>query len=183
MYHRAVPKTEFFKRLLCIKFAGIGKFRVRRQGSGMEKKQSKDVDDFWRKYEEKTGERVLVKSLGQYVSGWKEFDDSGVGALWGLVIATDGGFRFHHFPRSGGWLDFLTNFGPEREAPREKTLFVPRDRILSVELRRETKWWKKVFSPAPPLLVINYRNGAEEEQNLLFRIEHKTEGLVEGLTR
>jgi hypothetical protein len=148
----------------------------------MGKKQNKDVDDFWQKYEEKTGEKVLAKSLGQYLSGWGEFDDSGGGPLWGLVIATEGGFRFHHFLQSG-WLDFLRNFGPGREAPKEKTLFIPRGQILSAELRRETKWWKKILGPGMPMLVINYRNEAEKNQELLVQIEHRTEGLVEGLTR
>ncbi|MDR1318558.1 MAG: hypothetical protein LBJ90_02960 [Treponema sp.] len=144
----------------------------------MGKKQDKGVDDFWRAYEEKTGEKVLAKSLGQYLSGWGEFDPP----LWGLVIATEGGFRFHHFPQSG-WLDFLMHFGPGREAPKEKTLFIPRSRILSVELRGETRWWKKILSPGLPRLVINYRNEAEEKQELLVQIEHRTEGIVEALTR
>jgi hypothetical protein len=148
----------------------------------MGNKQNKSADDFWREYEEKIGEKVLAKSLGQYLSGWEEFDGAGGGPLWGLVIAAEGGFRFHHFPQSS-WLDLLANFGSRREAPKEKTFFIPRDRILSVELRRETRWWKKIFSSAIPVLVISYRNETEGERELLVQLDYRTEGIVEGLTR
>jgi hypothetical protein len=63
-------------------------------------KKRNDPEKFWREYEEKTGEKVLARTLGQYVSGWDEFGDLSAGPLWGLIIATSGGFRFHHFPQA-----------------------------------------------------------------------------------
>ncbi|MDR1586668.1 MAG: hypothetical protein LBS57_04350 [Treponema sp.] len=148
----------------------------------MGNKQNKSVDDFWREYEEKIGEKVLAKSLGQYLSGWDEFDSAGWRPLWGLVIAAEGGFRFHHFPQAS-WLDLLKNFGPGKETPREKTFFIPGDRILSAELRRETRWWKRILGSSMPVLVINYRNKTEGKGELFVQIEYKTEGIVESLTR
>ena len=63
------------------------------------RKNEVDTEDFWRDYEEKIGEKVLVRSLGQYISGWEEFGGPRGRTLWGLIMATSGGFRFHHFPQ------------------------------------------------------------------------------------
>ena len=146
----------------------------------MFKKKENNPDDFWREYEEKTGEKVLARSLGQYMSGWEEFDAKGWNAIWGLVIATSGGFRFHHFPHMG-WLEALTRLSSGSEGPKEKTIFIPQERLLSAALQKETKWWKKILNPSPPRLVIRYRNDAGEEREILLETEYKTDGLVEHL--
>ena len=147
----------------------------------MFKKKETNPDDFWREYEEKTGEKVLARSLGQYISGWEEFDEKNWNDIWGLAITTSGGFRFHHFPHMG-WLEALSRLSSGGDMPKEKTLFLPKARIISAELRQETKWWKKIFFPSPPRLIIHYRNGVGEERELLLQTEHKSESLVECLT-
>jgi hypothetical protein len=146
----------------------------------MFRKNEKSPDDFWRDYEEKTGEQVLARSLGQYISGWEEFDEKGWNSIWGLVIATSGGFRFHHFPHMG-WIEALSRLTSGGEPPQEKTLFLPRDRIITAELRRETKWWKKILFPSSPRLIIHYRNMAGEEREMLLQTEYQSGGLVEHL--
>jgi len=140
------------------------------------KKNEKSPDDFWREYEEKTGEKVLARSLGQYVSGWEEFGCST--QLWGLIIATSGGFRFHHFPQQS-WIDALTR-SVGRDEPKEKTIFIPKEKIISAKLIIETKWWKKIFSSMPPL-VIQYRDEAGNEQRLLLNADYKSNELAETL--
>jgi hypothetical protein len=122
-----------------------------------EKKQETDPARFWKEYGEKYGETVLAYTLGQYLSGWEEFNMP----LWGLLIATSGGFRFHHFPHEG-WIQALSRLSSGGEAPREKTLFIPKDRLVSAELRVEKSWWKKILLPRSPRLVIRYGdNGGE----------------------
>jgi len=34
----------------------------------------------------------------------------------------------------------------------------------------ETKWWKKLFAPSPPQLVIDYHDG-EDTRRLLLEVE------------
>jgi hypothetical protein len=123
-------------------------------------KKNTDPQEFWKKYEASLGEKVLSFSLGQYLSGWAEHDPP----LWGLLIATDRGFRFHHFPQEG-WLQFFSRFSSGGEAPSEKTIFIPREWILRAELRRETSLLKRIFLASRPRLVIRYKddNGAEGE--------------------
>ena len=142
--------------------------------------RQKSPDDFWREYEEKTGEKVLARSLGQYMSGWEEFDSSGWTALWGLIIATSGGFRFHHFPQAN-WITALTRLTSGDDAPKEKTFFIPKARIVSAELLTEKRWWKKIFSPSSPELTIHYRNEAGEERKLLLLAEFKSAEVAEAL--
>ena len=133
-------------------------------------------DQFWADYEQKTGDKVLAFCLGQYVSGWDEFDRP----LWGLLIATEGGFRFYHFPHEG-WLQALARIGTGGEGPKERTLFLPRDRIVSAELRLETLWWRKLFSPRQPLFVIRYRGEDGAEGELVMEAEKKAQALVDRL--
>jgi len=136
------------------------------------KKKEQSHDDFWREYEEKTGEKVLSRGLGKYISGWQEFDEKKWGGIWGLLITTSGGFRFHHFPQNS-WLDAFTRFA-EKTPPKERTIFIPNEKIASSRLIKETKWWKRIFSPLPPRLIIRYTDEAGSEKQLLFEAEYPT---------
>lgn len=151
------------------------------------KKEETSPDTFWREYEEKTGETVLARGLGKYVSGWDEFDEKKWGGIWGLIISTSGGFRFHHFPQNS-WIDAFTSF-IKTDPPKDKTIFIPKEKIISSELFKETKWWKKIFSPTPPRLVIKYFNdeprenteteSAKTEKRLLFEAEYTGSSLMQ----
>ena len=143
------------------------------------KKNQKTPEDFWREYEEQTGEKVLARGLGRYMSGWEEFDSKGWTSIWGLIIATSGGFRFHHFPQKS-WFSVLTNLG-NNNAPKEKTFFIPTENIISAKLIEETAWWKKIFRSITPQLLIDYRNETEIIKQVLLEVEFKHENLAESL--
>ena len=145
----------------------------------MAQKKGKTPEDFWREYEEQTGEKVIARSLGQYVSGWDEFDNVSGTPMWGLIIATSGGFRFHHFPQSN-WFSALARIGSLDDPPKEKTVFIPTSRIVSVVLHKETKWYRKIFSPGTHL-EIRYCNEAGDERKLLLQADHKPEGIAQAL--
>ncbi|MDR0599445.1 MAG: hypothetical protein LBG84_05110 [Treponema sp.] len=140
------------------------------------KSDTVDFEKFWREYEEKTGETVLAKSLAHYLRGWAEFPEP----LWGLAIATSGGFRFHHFPHEG-WLTALSRLTSGGEPPKERTLFIPRERIVSAALVVETRWWKKLLAPAAPLLLIRAAPGEGPETELAVETDRGGEALVEAL--
>jgi len=135
------------------------------------KKEQNSADAFWREYEEKTGEKVIKRSLGRYICGWNEFDEKKWGGIWGLIINTSGGFRFHHFPQNS-WIDSFTRFA-EKEPPKERTIFITQERIISSQLIKETKWWRKLLSSSPPRLVINYTDETGSEKRLIFEVEHE----------
>jgi len=143
-------------------------------------RKTKSPEDFWREYEEKTGEKVISRSLGQYVSGWDEFGGPGGNPLWGLIIATSGGFRFHHFPQTS-WLTAIASFGSADDPPKEKTIFIPSDKIISAVLFKETKWYKKIINPDSPRLVIRYNDDKGNEKELILLTEYKADGLAEAL--
>ncbi len=83
--------------------------------------------------------------------------------LWGLIINTSGGFRFHHFPQNNIY-DLLTQFAANaRESSKEKTIFIPQEKIISQKMIKEEKWWKWLFSHSVPQLVIDYRDESPDE--------------------
>ena len=133
-------------------------------------KASKSADDFWREYEEKIGEKILTRCLGKYASGWEEFGN--LKDIWGLIIFTSGGFRFHHFPQNS-WIESLFR-ATGSEAASEKTIFIPNETIVSTHLVKESKWWKKIFSPYMPQIVIRYRDGDGNERQLLLEADIKS---------
>ncbi|MCL1927844.1 MAG: hypothetical protein FWG07_03500 [Treponema sp.] len=142
----------------------------------LKKKESFDVEKYWKEYETSIGEKVLAKSLGQYLSGWTEYTQS----LWGLAIATSGGFRFHHFPHEG-WLMAISRTTTGGEAPKEKTFFIPNDSITAIKLILEKCWWKKILTPAHPTLVIHcYING--EEREIMVETDKSAVSVVEALS-
>jgi hypothetical protein len=125
-------------------------------------KDFQDPADFWREYEEKIGEKVLAYGMGRLVSGWDEFTTL---PLWGLLIASDGGFRFHHFPRQN-WLLSILRAGAGGET-EEKTIFIPRERILSAVLRTEKSVLKRLLFAVPPRLAIRYETPGGGEAELI----------------
>ncbi|MDR3160229.1 MAG: hypothetical protein LBU28_01275 [Spirochaetaceae bacterium] len=132
----------------------------------MEKKNPDGPAQFWREYEERYGENVHAYVLGRYLSGWEEYE----GPLWGLLIATGGGFRFHHFPHES-WLTALSRVARGDKGPEEKTIFIPRDRICSAELYREKSLLKRILLASPPLLILRYRKEAGEGETATLRAE------------
>ena len=138
------------------------------------RKNERTADDFWREYEEKTGEKVLARSLGQYFSGWAEFNT--LQNIWGLVIFTSGGFRFHHFPQQS-WLNSIFRSGSS-EGPKEKTIFIPNEKIKNFRLIEETKWWKKIFSSIWQQLIIRYEDESGVEQQLFMEADFKSKDLA-----
>lgn len=141
------------------------------------KKTKQSQDDFWQEYEEKTGEKVLARSLGQYLSGWEEFDNKGWKSIWGLIVATTGGFRFHHFPQRG-WFEI---FSRNSAAPGEKAFFIPKDKMISAQLIVEKRWWKKIFKSPSPRLIINFRNALDKETEILLDADFIRGDLAESL--
>jgi hypothetical protein len=140
------------------------------------KKNDPDPDRFWKEYEEKIQEKVLAKSLGRYISGWADYPEP----LWGLLIATTGGFRFHHFPHEG-WLIALTRVTTGGEPPKEKTIFILKEKISSVELRVEKRWWKKLLTPSLPLLELHYTGIDGSDAVLLMETEAKAGDVLSAL--
>jgi len=127
------------------------------------RKAEKSPDVFWREYEEKTGEKVLQRGLGKYICGWEEFDKKRWDGLWGLIINTTGGFRFHHFPQNSMFGALTRTDG--NETPKEKTIFISKEKIISQEIIKEEKWWKRFFSGSAPQLIISYRDDAAGESS------------------
>jgi hypothetical protein len=139
-----------------------------------------DPGVFWAEYEKRLGEKVLAHSLGRYLSGWSEFSVP----LWGLIIATDAGFRFHHFPHEG-WIQALARVsGGGGAQPEERTFFIPTRRIRSVELKMERSWWRKLLFALPPTLVLRYEDETGEEANLIVESDTTAQAVataVQGL--
>ena len=137
------------------------------------KKESVDVEKFWSDYEASIGEKVLAKSLGQYLSGWAQFPYP----LWGLLIATTGGFRFHHFAHEG-WFIAFARISSGGEPPKEKTFFIPNDSIISIKLITEKRWWKKILPSSNPTLVICCIINGEERKIVMETDRSDSAGVI-----
>jgi hypothetical protein len=125
----------------------------------MTKEEKQCQAEFWTGYEKRYGEKVFSYFLGKYLSGWPGYEYP----LWGLFIATEGGLRFQHFPQEG-WLYAQIRVSCGAAPLGEKTIFIPRKRILSAHFRVEKNRWKKLFFCCPPILAVQYRHPQSPEQ-------------------
>jgi hypothetical protein len=141
-----------------------------------QRKKDANPDLFWKEYEEKTGENVLAKALGHYMSGWAEYTEP----LWGLLIATSGGFRFHHFPHES-WFAALTRATTGGSSAVEKTIFIPKENIKAVSMRAERRWWKRLLVPSPPVFCLRYGVLDGSEAELLAETDTSAQAVAEAL--
>jgi len=130
------------------------------------KSEVKEAQVFWQEFEESTGEKVLKRGMGKYISGWGEFDKMKERNISGLVIVTSGGFRFHYYPQRS-WFDAITRYADSKQQ-KEIIVFIPQDRIISCDFIKEEKLWRKILLSAPPLLVIRFKDEAGSENQLVF---------------
>ena len=144
-----------------------------------EKREKQSPEEFWREYEEKFDEKVLARGLGRYISGWGVFDSQEWNNLWGLLIISSKGFRFHHFPKQS-WLQTLVIRG-DSEGSKERIIFFPNEMIKSVEIREETRWWVKIISLAPPRIIIHCGDEDGNERTIIFEAEVGIKELEEKL--
>jgi len=134
--------------------------------------KTEDREKFWSEYGERIGEEVLAYSMGRYIKGWP----GERGPIWGLLIASKGGLRFHHIPRNN-WLDSLLR-GGTATAPQEKTFFAPSDRLLSVEVWREKSRLKQIFAYQPPRLIVRFLDEDGDEREFIAEGDGKLEALA-----
>jgi hypothetical protein len=140
---------------------------------------NQEAEQFWNDYSAKLGEKVLRFSLGRYVSGVAGFD----GVSWGLVIVTDAGLRFHHFPHEN-WMSSLIRVGGSRgQTDTEKSFFIPKSWILGSELIKEKSLLNRILSPSVPRLVVRYRPEETEtgECTMIAEIDRDAEELAEAV--
>lgn len=137
-----------------------------------------DAAQFWKEFESTHGENVLAFSLGLYLRGCVTIENS----MWGLLIATDSGFRFHHFAQES-WISALSRLtsGGGGKGPKEVSIFIPKEKIISVEYRVETNWFKKIFTASQPLFVLRYHNDEGVEYELVAETDKGSLDVVEVL--
>jgi hypothetical protein len=140
--------------------------------------ERREAAEFWREYEETHGEKVLAFNLGLYLRGCADIEYS----IWGLLIATDAGFRFHHFAQES-WISALSRLtaGGGGKAPKEKTIFIPKEKIISTEYRVETNWLKRIFTASRPLFILRYYNDEGKQYELAAETDKGSSNVVEAL--
>jgi len=151
------------------------------------RKVEQSAEEFWREFEERRGEKVLSFALGRYLSGWpeeaqhegaathdRETAEAPRGPLWGLLIATERAFVFHHFPQAS-WLQALSKPGNE---PREYSLSIPQEAIVSVEFVKEKSLLKRLVFGDNPLLKVHYQtdSGRKETRKETFVADTENKG-------
>jgi hypothetical protein len=138
----------------------------------------KEAEEFWKNYEEAHGEKVLAFNLGLYLRGCGSLQDS----LWGLLIATDGGFRFHHFAQES-WISALSRLtaGGGGKDPKEKTAFIPKENIIAAEYRVETNWFKKIFTASRPLFILQYYDDEGQKHCLVAETDKGSLKIIDAL--
>jgi hypothetical protein len=142
------------------------------------KKPAQSPEEFWADYEKKTGEKVLCFALARCISGCSAYKE----ALWGLAIATDKSFIFHHFPQEG-WLTLLSRAATGGPGPEEVVVKIPLQNVTSCRLEKDKGWFQRIFKTAPPRLIITYSDDAGLPSSIIVEITGKAEELAEAVEK
>lgn len=85
-----------------------------------------NVEAFWAKFEQETGEKVLAKSMGQYFATPKDRGD------WGLFVLSASGIRFRKTPGEN-WLASLFKTSSSSAAiSGEEDIYIAYESIMSI---------------------------------------------------
>ena len=128
-----------------------------------------DPSVFWREYEEKCGEKVLAYGLGRYLGGWDGYPMP----LWGLIIATEGSFRFQHFPNES-WFAVIRKSARQEE----KSFAIKRDDIISFVYWKEKKILKRIFFSTRPCFIIQYKKPDGSNGEVRLEVDEKGESIA-----
>ncbi len=135
------------------------------------------VESFWKEYAEKHGETVFAHSLGRYIGGWADDPDTLRTPLWGLIIATSGGFRFHHFAQDSV-VSTLWRLNGGRDSSKELEIYIPKLSIINIDFYKEGSAWRRLLFATPPQLTLNYRDENEAKRILRADGDHNLEAVV-----
>ncbi len=96
------------------------------------------AEEFWKKFEADTGEKLVVASMGQY------FEQGEKSGKWGLLFLTDKALHYKHMPSNNSFLSLFSMNKPSESAGKEIELVFPLETILSAEVPKRT-WKDKLF--------------------------------------
>lgn len=96
------------------------------------------AEEFWKKFEADTGEKMVVASMGQY------FEHGEKTGKWGLIFLTDRSLHYKHMPSNNSFLSLFSMNKPADTSGKEIELVFPLDSILTVINPKRT-WKDKLF--------------------------------------
>ncbi len=130
-------------------------------------KQPIDVAQFWSETEARLGEKVLINSLGQFMSGVESVRPG----TWGLFFISESALHFQTFP-SENW--FSTLFRASRGAKRseeELSFSIPFAQIRRTRLSTETSLLRRILAPRSPVFLVEYETIGGSLELLEFVME------------
>ncbi len=144
---------------------------------GMRRNDQKDVELYWRQLEESLGERILLRYLGEYSSGFPELK----GPVWGLFFLTPSALSFRTFPKDNWYESLMRSSRVPLQGQGELTIRILLTQITRVELIRSERWWERFLLAKRPVIRVGYLGAGGEVLTLRFSIEGDAVQLVEAL--
>jgi len=136
-----------------------------------------DVEKFWSETEERLGERVLVYSLGQYVSGYGDVRPG----TWGLFFVSESSLHFQTFHSENWFSSLLRSRKKSQPSESEMEFHLPLSSLREVEVTRRKSWFRRLFAPEPPMIHAAFELPTGHKGELQFAMDLKIKEFVEGL--
>lgn len=135
-----------------------------------------EVERFWRDTEQRLGEKVHLYSLGQYLGGYGEVRPG----CWGLFFISDSALHFQTFPNENWFGAIFRGVTRNRRQATESEMefSLPQASISEVRLLSAPSWWKRLFSPQPPTVVVRYIDENGQEADLRFAMDMKVKEFI-----
>ena len=125
------------------------------------------VQQFWDDMEKEVGEKILVRCLGQCLSGYPEIKK----ARWGVFFLTSSALFFKTFKENPSFLQSLVRRKrTDEEAVKELLFSIPFDAIKDAYIPKPKKFPQKLFSKPEEKTSFIYDDGTGRQEEFLYTI-------------
>lgn len=126
------------------------------------------VKAFWDAFEKDTGEKVIARTMGQYLSS-----EPGTKPLWGLLVLTDSSLRFRPTPGENWFAGMFKNTPSSVSNRQEDDIRVPLEAILDVSSPRKSLA-DRIFGTSMDSFELRIDRAGREER-LKFLLDPRNE--------
>lgn len=125
------------------------------------------VQEFWDNMEKEVGEKVLVRCLGQCISGHPDIKRE----RWGIFFLTGSAFYFKTFKEEPGFLSALVKRKRKGEDDVKEMFFgIPFDAITGADLPKPKTFFRRLVSKPDEQVSFTYDDGTGARVDLVFTV-------------
>lgn len=130
------------------------------------------VQEFWDDMEKEVGEQILIRCLGQCISGHPDITKE----RWGVFFLTGSMIYFKTFKEEPGFLNSLVRRKRKTEdESKELLLGIPLEAVVDADIPKPKKFPQKLFSRPDERASFSYDDGTGQKVQFIYTVATEQE--------